>query len=198
MKNLFLTLFGLILLYSCEKEIEPVLVEDVYEFQNVKYFLTEGDKIEIDTIPVDSREFLNNSTATASLIIDVPDQTETSQFISNEDLPFKLQVNEAIKISVPTHIDEGEIYTSAPVWNYAEVIKETLPSSVSGYYNNFTITPYTKLTVKVNAIWQKISTSYIATYKEQTTGKLLEIEGKWKGSQLNGFSTIVIYDGIYN
>lgn len=73
---------------------------------------------------------------------------------------------------------------------------ETLPSSVSNHSETYSVTPYTKLTVDIYAIRRNISTSYIATYKEQKTGKALEVEGKWKGLQIDGFHTYGRWEDI--
>ncbi len=198
MKKLLPLVFLIFLFYSCGDDTQPVITEpeNVYEFQSIKYSLEEGDGIKMDTVTIFNRDYFNKTSIAATVKIDVPDQNETSQFLSNKKSTVSLQTNDSLKIAVPILINGNTIFTSTHKWKYSEGKEEVLPHTISNSSETYSLTPNTKLTVNIYAIRQNITTSYIATFEEKKTGEIVNIEGKWNGTQITGFDTYAIYNEI--
>jgi len=196
MRKLAFMVFCIFLFSSCKKETEAVVKEpeDVYVFQSIKYFLDEGDGLKIDTVSIYSKEFFNTTSIDKSLPLDFLEQSETSQFFINEELPFTLRTNDSLKICVPALISDGKIFTGNKKWTYSETEKETL--STSSFNSTFSLTANTKCTIEIFAIRRNISTSYIAKYIATKTGKVLDVEGKWQGIQIYSYDTHGVWNPI--
>lgn len=196
MKKLAFMVFCIFLFSSCKKEMESVIKEpkDVYVFQDIKYFLGEGDGLKIDTVSIYSKEFFNTTSTDTSLSLDSLEQAETSQFFIKEESSFTLRINDSLKICVPVLVSDGKIFTGNKKWEYSETEKETL--STSSYTSTFSLTAHTKCTIEIYAIRRNISTSYIATYIAEKTGEVLEVEGKWRGIQIYSYDTHGAWDPI--
>jgi len=130
MKKILYFIFCIFLFSSCDSDKVIEESEDIYAFKSIKYFLKEGDGMNIGTALIDSRKYSNRTTTDELLTIGVPDQVETSQFIYNEKSPFTLQTNDLLKISVPVLIDGDEILVSTNKWKYSVNGIEDLPFSV--------------------------------------------------------------------
>lgn len=181
----------LLFLASCEKEKEEEIIPEkiAYEFQSLQYFLSEEDGIKLDSFVIESGIVSNNTSNPMSFSIDFEAPVETSQFSLIEQFPFPLIDLDSLKISVPDRFEGDEIITGANLWQYRENKIEELhfpkPNSTGTV-----VGPHTQLTFDIYAIRQNISTHYTATYKEQKTGQLLEVEGRWKGQQVKGYNFI--------
>ncbi len=191
-------LLGLSLLTACKKDHHTDLTapnvpqqKEVYKYQSIEYVLDDKSHMDTDSTIILQKEYLDNTSSVLTSNIIIPAQNETSQFSSNEDYLFSLSGSELEKISVPVIIDGTRISTGSSVWKYNENKTEALPSSLTEQHITLPVQPATKAAINVYAKWQKISTGYTATYKEQTTGKLLKVKGIWTGRQLKGFSTDV-------
>ncbi|GAA4302248.1 hypothetical protein GCM10023143_04530 [Compostibacter hankyongensis] len=143
-----------------------------------------------------SRIVSNNTSGTVSADIAVPQQYETSKFLNSEKFPFTLQTGDSVKIGVPVSISGDKIYTGDDKWSYLESREEALPAATSDYHSAFDVAPHTKATIAIYVVRRKISTGYIATFKERQTGKILKVEGEWKGVQLDRFYTSARWDEI--
>lgn len=191
MNKLLTIIFCTFIFVSCNKESGSVQEpEDVYTLKNISYFLKDGDSMKVDTTYIESKGVINKTSTDVKYAMNIPVLHETSQFINYNALTLTLKNSDSLKIHVPVLIDNGKIVVGQSKWKYNENGREDLPYSTPDAKENITVLAGTSFTVYTYAVKRNICTSYIATYEEQSTGKTLKIEGKWKGELIDHLYTI--------
>jgi len=191
MNKLLTIIFCTFIFVSCNKESGSVQEpEEVYTLKDISYFLKDGDSMRVDTTYIDSKGIINKTSTDVKYTVSTPALHETSLFINYNTLPLTLKNSDSLKIHVPVLIDNGRIIMGQSKWKYNENSRENLPYATSNAKENITVLAGTSSTVYTYAVKRNICTSYIATYEEQSTGKTLKIEGKWKGELIDHLYTI--------
>lgn len=191
MNKILTIIFCTLIFVSCNKESGSVQEpEGIYTLKDISYFLKDGDSMKVDTTYIDSKGVINKTTTDVQYTVTTPTLHETSLFINYNNLSLTLKNSDSLKINVPVSIDNGKIVVGQSKWKYNENSRENLPYTTSNTKESITVLARTSSTVYIYAVKRNICTSYIATYEEQSTGKTLKIEGKWKGELIDHIYTI--------
>ncbi|MCC8186954.1 MAG: ETX/MTX2 family pore-forming toxin [Bacteroides sp.] len=159
-------------------EVEPV---DSYRLINLSWKLNPSDII--TTLPdfIQETTVINNSSITQTMSATyTKSATETSTFSEIEGLT--VNISTTAKVGVP-FIADGKINTSTTTsssWQYGGSDSQQDQRSYDFPLN---VPPYTTVTSKVMVQMSKLTATYVATYRGETSGAILELEGKWEGVQ---------------
>lgn len=188
----------IILAVSCKKEknintsAPSGHPKDVYQYQQINYIFNDQSSSSNDSTIVAQREYLNNASTDLSGTITIPDQKEISSFSISDSDSRLLSAIDSPKISVPVLIDQGKIHTGPSVWKYTVNSTEALPAGTTNQRVSVSVKANTRVTLNIYAHWRLLSTGYTATFKEQHSGKIVNVSGVWQGRQILGFSTVAV------
>lgn len=178
-------------LSACSKaeyipEPEPEVVPDTYEVLDMTYFLTENDGIDTTTVSKDP-EYIQNSTDFLMKLdhkVSWDNLTKQSSFrINQEHVPEGLDLAE-VEVQVP-----GEYYAEGGFNYYSEKfpLSETdieRPDIASEANNvmHLKIPPHSLFIINNSVEQYKMTCSFKLKIKNERTGAISEISGKWMGT----------------
>lgn len=198
MKKSLLLIFVLCYVTSCGDSNEDEYLEDYYIFQNVEYYVGDGDGIQIREIDDETLDSYNNPSDEIIEIYLNPYKglENTSLFEVRNKANYSYQKDNLPKIRVPFIIrNNTEVITGERVWNYVEEKISTLPCDNKSE-NRYEINPHNKLTFKRKIVIEEITVSYTATYVGQKSGYSAKVTGKWKGQLINEVTLTAIQEPI--
>lgn len=159
-------------------EIQPI---ETYNLLNVEWRLNPEDVISALPDFIQETTVNNQSSMTQNMTATyTKTASETSSFSKTEGL--SISINVSAKIGVPiisgSGIDVNR--TTSTTWQYGTT--ETQQDQRS-YSFPLSVPPYTSITSKAMVQMSKLTATYVAKFKGNTTGKILTLEGKWEGVQ---------------
>lgn len=168
------------------------LENDTYIFQSIEYFINpnEGDGMVVVNKYQPLKVYYNKTSSEANFTANLYEGlTEYSMFIDTDKQTYKFDIDESLKISVPSSIDNGKIVLGDKKWYYSFSAIEKISFKDYEEQKEYSVAPYTALTITCKINVEKISTSYIVILKGQNSGNIVKIKGKWEGSRIIGFNT---------
>lgn len=167
-------------------EITPV---ENFKLLDITYMPTPGEKFTPIPTAVTSKEVHNNHSTPLNYSTKFFEEvTETSTFSKTEGITLANKITINKEVNAPIIID-GTIsskYISDRKWAYkeAETIakKRTMEDSVS-----ITIPPHTSYIIDTHITAYNIDVKYTATLIGLTSGKIIKLNGRWKGVQAAEF-----------
>lgn len=160
---------------------KPAPVE-VFTLKNIQYTLEEGDGEQVSVIDGRLRHYSNGTSLEQTYTVNpAADIKETSEFKSEDKNAFKLLNDAAVKVAIPVAIDQNKkIYLGDQKWPYKNLIEE-LPSIVD-LTESWKVPSQKQLNLDIKVSIRKYSTTYTATFVEQTSKREVTVKGKWSGT----------------
>lgn len=188
---IFVFLASLIFL-SCRKEtvdpveeISPTPSETSFSLIGIRYSLAEGDGVD-STIHHLNRYKFNNLTASSveqSYLEKLEGLSKTSLFIvsdKEQSLPKEFKLD-SLEVPTPFEINTDNIKTAKLGWHMVDTV-ETQPYEEKPTEQVVTIPAYAAIMIDRTIKEYKAITSFTAQFKNDRTGQIQIVVGKWKGT----------------
>lgn len=183
-------LISLCVLGACSKETdipepEEVVTEHRFSVQEIQYFMEEGDGIESSRVEKQAEAVQNYGPSL--LEVDHPvewdDLTKASQFmIDAETLPQSLDVSQ-VEVWVPnTYMEEGNFTYSSETFPLSTSLIEKPINDASNTVLHLKVPVGSRLIIRNSVEKQVVRCSFKLKLKNEDTGEITELTGKWEGT----------------
>lgn len=176
---------------SCQSD--EILIEDVetaksYEFISIEWKLAETDGQRIVEEEVPEYYFRNDSDTTMEINIEpLNDMQGSSIFIFFDSLAFKELNYTELEVSIPSELSllsERYSYLSGGV-KVPLAEEETFFPFSWHFKDSLMLNPRSTLTSNYTLFFRKNKASFLVTFREKTSGHILELKGRWTGLFFN-------------
>jgi hypothetical protein len=189
--KVFIGLFLSIGFASCSND--DTLIEDEqrsksYELIAIHWKINETDGQSIVEKKIPEFYFRNDSDTIIEVVIEpLKDLQGSSKFKFNDSLTFTELMYSEVQVSIPRELSllSAEYrYLGGGVKVPLTQEESSFPFS-STFTNSLTLTKRTKLTSNYTIFLRKNKASFLATFRETSTGEILELDGTWTGLFFN-------------
>jgi len=188
----FLTLLA-IASTACDKDEDPYVEtpEERYEVVGITYEKRAGDQVTCHEVSFPVRRAINDTDIPAKGTISFSqDMTSSSVFAENQGL--KVLLNDKSMVGIPVFVN-GDMKSetlSDEKWIYSTTKKELKTSKVEKTVI-CDYPPKTTINVTLLAMQYDANLTYIINLRSLATGKILTLQGKWKGEVIQEEKIIV-------
>ena len=200
--NVFIALFLTINLVSCSDSDTLIDNEQElksYELIKIQWKLDSTDVQSILEVKIPEFYFRNEKETTMEVVIEpLKDMQGSSIFRFNDSLAFsKLNYND-INVSIPKEISLlSENYSYLVGGVEAPLTQEESSFQFSAYFKDaLMLNPRSTLTSNYTLFLRKNKASFLATFRENNTGEILELNGNWTGLFFNRLEGESVVDTI--
>ncbi|UJH91698.1 hypothetical protein LZ575_03150 [Antarcticibacterium sp. 1MA-6-2] len=170
-----------------------------YELIDIQWKLDETDGESIVENKIPEFHFRNDSDTIMEVIIEPLKNIQGSSiFKFNDSLAFEEIIYTEVKVSIPRELSllsQEYSYLNGGV-KVAFTQEESLFPFSWNFTDSFTLSKGTKLTSNYTVFLRKNKATFVATFKETTTGETLELEGTWTGMFFNNIEEKSVLEEI--
>lgn len=188
--NVFIGLFLSIGFASCSNDdlIDDEQGSKSYELIAIQWKLNETDGQSIVEKKIPEYHFRNDSDSIIEVVIEPLKNLQGSSIFTFNDSPTYANLNYSeVEVSIPEDLSllsQGYSYIVGGVKVPLTQEKSSFPFSTD-IKSSFTLTKRTKLTSNYTIFLRKNNATFLATFKEISTGETLELNGTWTGMFFN-------------
>ncbi|MDT0689155.1 hypothetical protein RM549_05125 [Salegentibacter sp. F188] len=200
--NIFLGLFLFLGFVSCSNDddfIEEEQRSKSYELISVQWKLDENDGQSIVEKKLPEYYFRNDSDTIMEVVIEpLKDLQGSSIFKFNDSLTFAELHYPEVEVSVPGELSllsENYVYLGGGV-RVPLTQEESFFPFFRSFTSTFTLTERTQLTSNCTVFLRKNKATFLATFRETTTGETLELDGTWTGLFFNNLEEHSVLEEI--
>lgn len=197
MKRIILSSFIMALIFTaCENGDDSNIAQPkaTYSIAKIVYTLEDGDGSSFVTHNLDPIVFYNPSNSLINKSyedIRYTDFSTTSRFALAESLPGGIDVSQ-LTVSTPSTVVGNKVYAANNGWLFTSKEQSRPYGSESAVTQTVKVSPMSKATISRSYKEEILQTSFVATIKNDLTGELTSVKGKWKGTVArNNFNTVL-------
>ena len=200
--NVFIVLFLSLGFASCSND--DTLIDDEqrsksYELVAIQWKLDETDGQSIVEKKIPEFHFRNESDTILEVDIEpLKDLQGSSIFKFNDSLAFAELSYSEVQVSIPRELSllSGDyVYLGGGVKVALTQEESSFPFSMY-FKDSFTLTKRTKLTSNYTVFLRKNKASFLATFRETSTGETVELDGTWTGLFFNNLEEESVLEEI--
>jgi len=199
--KLFIGLFLSVCFISCSEDETLINNQEIksYELTSIQWKLNTNDGQSIIEKKLPEFHFRNDSDTIMEVVIEPLKNIQGSSiFKFNESLKFAELNYSEVQVSIP-----GELSLLSGNYSYLEggvkvplVIEESNFPFSWDFKNTFELNQRSTLTSNYTVFLKKNKASFLATFRETTTGETIELDGIWTGWFFNNLEGESVADGI--
>jgi len=190
MKKFFLLLIVPLVWAGCSKDDDTPdpeqEVDEVYIFDNIKFFIAEGDGVEEKE--KEMPEFrIENRTDAGMLITHKGPQNvfDTSTFSFEGKVDLSLFENENMYVTLPNDVSGTWVLRGGEKGLFSPGSTEYILYTRGSYAETVTLPEWCAYVSVDTVYYRKIRVSFTATFVGQETGKEMVLSGKWEGNYVH-------------